>query len=232
MSRTVVKPWVLDWPCDVTGVDPAVLTQASESATTWLWALSGRRVGSMTTVEDRYRGPNECTACVAPVKDSDGEWQNVSDTTDCCRLRLELRPVRSVTEVRLGGEVLDPAGYVLEGDTLVRLGACWPCDDDCEAAPIEVDYEWGIVPDGMALAAAGEVACEFVKGISGDNCRLPSRAVSISRQGVSIEMQDAEAFAENGLTGLPIADAWIRTMNPNRLASRSRVVSVDSARSV
>lgn len=230
MSRTVQSPWPIEWACDIDDVTPEIQESALASAQTWLWALSGRRVGTFTTLEDRYTSSSDCGICATGAyKNSAGLWRNGVAPSNCCSLTLESQPVRSVTEVRVFGEVVDPAGYVLEGNTLVRLGDCWPCDDECEAAPIEVDYVWGVPLDTLGVQAVGELACEFVAGMSGESCRLPSRAVSVSRQGVSIEMQDAQGFAEQGLTGLPISDAWIRTVNPAQLQQRSRIVSVDTA---
>lgn len=231
MSRTVVQPWPIDWPCDTGGVDAAVVERALASAQSWLWALSGRRYGQMSITDDLYRAP--CSSeCGMPYKDTDGYWRNGGlGGHNCCRILLESQPVTSITSVTLyGTTTLSPDDYSLEGNYLLRNGACWPCDDECDPAPISVSYTFGIVPDGFALAACGEVACEFLRGMKGDSCRLPSRAVSISRQGVSVEMDDASQFAANGLTGLPIADAWIATVNPAKLPYRSRVVSVDAAR--
>ena len=234
MSRTVQSAWpVVTYPCDVAGVAPEVLSATLTSASTWLWALSGRRVGAFTTVEDRYRGASDCGICaIGAYKDGNGFWRNGIQPTNCCSLTLESQPVKTIVEVRLSGVVLDPAAYVLEGNTIVRLGQCWPCDLDCQAAPIEVDYTWGVPVDVLGLEACAELTCEFIAGMTGQACRLPSRAVSVSRQGVSIEMQDAQQFADNGLTGLPICDAWIRTLNPGQLQQRSRAISVDYGRRV
>lgn len=221
MSRTIAAPAVIDWTCSTDDATPEQKAVALSSAQTWLWALSGRRYGTFATVDDLYRTIS-AKACEMP---SQGRWT-------CCRIPLHLQPVQAITAVRLDGVVLDPAGYALEAGALLRVGACWPTAPDCGPARIGVDYEWGIPFVGFAAAALGEVACEFLAGMTGQSCRLPSRAISISRQGVQIEMDDASTFAENGLTGLPIADAWLRTVNPNQLKQRSRVHSPDLPRSV
>lgn len=233
MSRTVAQPAEIDWTCSSVTVETTAEQQAValSSAQTWLWALTGRRYGTFVTVEDRYRSGGG-DGRVQPYRGRDMIWRNAIIDGDC-RLELKRQPVRAVTEVREFGRVLSPSEYVLEGSTLVRVGATWPTEcDDCDPAAIEVDYTWGIPFAGLAASALAEVACEFLAGMTGQSCRLPSRAVSISRQGVTIEMDDAATFAENGLTGLPIADAWIRTVNPNRHQGRSRVVMVDGPRSV
>lgn len=229
MSRTVAKPWPIDWTgCTAAeGATPEQQAAAAASAGTWLWAASGRRYGEFVTIEDAYR--TACSdACAMPYKDSQGRWRNgVIGQHDCCLIELYRQPVTVIDAVAAHGEALDPADYAIDQNRLLRVGACWPCCDDCEPGCVVVDYQWGVKPTGMAIAAASELACELLAGLTGDPCRLPSRAVSISRQGVSIDMETAEQFAAEGLTGLPITDAWIRAVNPNGLRQRSRVLSPD-----
>lgn len=229
MSRTVSKPWAIDWSCDTDAYTPEQLDAARSAAQSWLWVLSGRRFGEFVTVEDAYRPPCS-SACGMPYKNSDGLWRNGSAAgNDCCRIELAWQPVQSITEVREWGVVIDPADYDLERNGVRRIGACFPCCDDCEPGCVEVDYEWGTPPDAWALRAADELACELLRGFSGEACKLPGRAISVARQGVQIEMDDATTFAENGLTGLPVADSWIRAVNPKSLPFRSRVFSPDAA---
>jgi hypothetical protein len=233
MSRTIRIPVVLEaWPCDVAAYTEDQKAEAVAIATDWLYALGGRRHGHFNTVEDRYRAP--CAdACGMPYKDAQGRWRNGGrGGHSCCKLPLRLQPVRAITQVRVYGEVVPSDEYTVEEGHLLRIGACWPCDDECDPAPIEVDYEWGAPFSTMGLAAIGEMACEVIRGMAGESCKLPSRAIQVSRQGVTIDMDDAQTFAENGLTGLPIADAWIRQVNPARLPQRGRVLSPDLARSV
>lgn len=232
MSRTVIQPWTGDLPCDTDELTPEQIEMVRTSAAAYLWALSGRRVGALTTVEEGFRTACSDGCAGMPYKGSDGEWRNSSGSpSECCRIELFRQPVRKINEVRLWGDVLDPSGYTIEGNSLLRIGDCWPCCDDCDVPCIEVDYESGVVPDGLAVAALGELSCEFVNAATGKLCKLPSRATSVSRQGVTIDLADAESFAENGLTGLPVVDAFIRTFNPSKLVHRSRVLSPDLARS-
>ena len=64
-------------------------------------------------------------------------------------------------------------------------------------------------------------------GLAGDQCRISTRAVTITRKGVTVNLEDASALISMGLTGLPLADAFIRTVNPNGLTRSSRVLSPD-----
>lgn len=225
------EAWPVEWPCDTTGKTPEQLAAAVDWATTVLWGLGGRHLGVCEWVE-RYWPP--CTsACGAPYKGIDGEWRNrVSAAADCCRILLRHTPVVDVSAVTVWGEAMDPGAYdVVARRYLRRRGACWPCEDLCDDPPIEVVYRAGVaLPPGTA-AAVGEVACEVLAGLSGGPCRLPSRAVNVTRQGVTVQLADPAEFVDAGLLGLPLADAWIRAVNPAKLVNRSRVYSPDLARS-
>ena len=83
---------------------------------------------------------------------------------------------------------------------------------------------------GMAAGAMAEVTAEYVRALNGENCKLPSRFVSVARQGVSTQALDPALFMELGLTGMPLTDNFIRTVNPNGLRRRPRVVAIDGAR--
>jgi hypothetical protein len=78
----------------------------------------------------------------------------------------------------------------------------------------------------------GELACELLAGLTGADCRLPSNAVAITRQGVTVDLGDVRTLFEMGRIGLPISDAFLRSVNPNHLQSRSMVYSPDLARRV
>lgn len=228
------ETWTARYPCDVSSTDPTLLELARSSAQDLLWSLSGRRYGVCTTTES-YRVP--CAdPCLPPYADRFGpgvEWELGWDRRDpCCRLPLDQRPVRAIVTVIENGVTLDPADYALERDTLWRNGRCWHCDDECDEPPIKVTYKWGVdVPD-IAELALGELACEFLAAFEGRDCQLPSNAISITRQGVTVDLGDVETLYRQGRVGLPISDAFLRIANPNRLMSASRVHTPDLGRRV
>jgi hypothetical protein len=101
-----------------------------------------------------------------------------------------------------------------------------------------VTYRTGLPLDDAAIAAVSELTCEFIKMCQpGSGCRLPGTVTKLARQGstvstrqgVTVEFDPTVAFAE-GRTGLPLADLWLATVNPYRLASASRVYSPDMRR--
>lgn len=225
--------WPIQWPCDTADYDPDLVEAAQEAAQTYLWALTGRRYGWCTTTE-QYRLACD-NPCVAPYGDEFGpgvQYELGWGRRDCCRLHLAQRPVRSVDLVTVNGEVLVGEEYILERDSVMRIGQCWPCEEYCQIAPIEITYSYGIDVPVLGALAMGELACEFLRGWTGADCRLPQNAVSVTRQGVTVDLGDAQTLYDMGRIGLAICDAFIRSVNPTRLQSASQVWSPDLARRV
>lgn len=170
---------------------------------------------------------------------SGGVWRNCACGGPCsCRARCEAHlngPVAEVVEVKVDGVVIDPAAYRLDdGSILVRTdGECWPeCQDlnlsDDEPDTFSVQYRPGAPLPPIGQIAAGELACQFAKACSSDaSCALPQQLQSLSRNGVQVEVVDPNLLTENGLTGLPNVDLFIKAVNPQRLARRPRVLSPD-----
>ena len=221
--------WPIIWSCPIETEDETKVEAAREAAQSLLWGLSGRRYG-LCSVTESYRA--SCTSsCGIPYKDSDGNWRNgVADSHTCCHVELFNKPVRAILQVKISGEVQPPSDYALERDYLWRNGACFPCVADCDDPEIEVTYAYGIDVPMLGQLALGEVACEILRGMTGADCRLPSNAVSVSRQGVTVDLGDAQTLFEQGRIGLPLADAFLRYANPGKLVSQSRVYSPDMAR--
>ena len=113
----------------------------------------------------------------------------------------------------------------MEGQKLLRIGACWPAIDQCDPEVISVTYEFGVPLGELGTIAYWEVACEMLQGVTTGECDITSNAVSITRQGVTVNTQ-----ASDGRTGLTIPDAWLDVVNPNKLRARPRVYSPDLPR--
>lgn len=170
---------------------------------------------------------------------SGGVWRNCSCAGPCaCRARHEAYldgPVAEIVEVKVDGLVIDPAAYRLDnGSILVRTdGEGWPeCQDlnlsDDEQDTFSVQYRPGAPLPPIGQYAAGELASQFAKACSADaSCILPQQLQSLSRNGVQVEVVDPNLLMENGLTGFPNVDLFIKAVNPQRLARRSRVLSPD-----
>lgn len=89
----------------------------------------------------------------------------------------------------------------------------------------EVSYYPGLGPDDALNYAAGLLAVEWYKACSGKECRLPSGATRIQRQGINFEVP-ADMFA-SGISGIREVDAIVSGYNPYRLTTPSSVFSPD-----
>lgn len=179
---------------------------------------------------------------LAPHVSASGAWVNSCGckSTDCsCSALCEAilpGPVGSIVEVWVNGAVLDRTAYRVDnGDRLVRTdGDCWPsCQDMSQDAhgtdAFSVRYYRGAGPNPMTLWAAGVLANEFFQACSGKDCRLPAGVTSVSRQGISFEVQTG--LFTNGYTGIPEVDAVIGLYNPGGLRQAPVIASPDSRRS-
>lgn len=233
-------PWDIDLSC-VEGIpedtDPALIARWQQVASDRLWARSGRQFGVCTRNSRPCKkscaaeygitgGPWSLTPYIV-----NGEWYNAATCgcrQDCscselCEVFLP-GPVRSVTEVRIDGAVLDPDAYRVDAPGwLVREdGLCWPACQDL-AAPAQEDgtfvvsYEYGLPLTAAAIAAVSAYTAELIKDCLPDcDCRLPR------------DPDDIQSFLEKGLVGLAEVDQWITDVNPRNLPERVRVMSPDT----
>lgn len=190
------------------------------------------------------------TFLLDPYQDDRGRWLNFGcgcATLDCsCKPQCTITlpgPVNAVVEVRLDGQIVPPDQYVLHrlptAGELVRVGGpdgpCWPDCQDLEqphTAPgtFSVLYLRGRAVPAAGMRALGTLACEIHKQCVGaSGCRLPERVKTVTREGVSYDMFDPGEWLDDGLTGLPEVDAWLRSVNPHGLTQPSAVFSLDLA---
>ncbi len=64
----------------------------------------------------------------------------------------------------------------------------------------------------------------------GGECALPDQLLTLSRNGVEVQVADPQALLDAGLTGIESVDLWIRSVNPAKKAQPSRVWSPDASR--
>lgn len=260
LQPDVCDPWPIDTTCcDLPDdLDPAVLERWQRVASQLLFRLSGRRWGPSCPVTvrpcrktclDAY--PQLMVSWGAagpwiPYIGADGLWRNASVcgcSGDCacgelCEIRLD-GPVFDVVSVQDGPITLPPEAYRVDGSgTLVRTdGGCWP---DCQAMDLPcgepgtlcVTYRTGLPLDESAVAAVSALTCHLVKGCSPGSCgcRAASNVTKLQRQGVTMEMADPTVLYADGRTGIAVVDAWLMSVNPDRVHSPSRVYSPDLRR--
>jgi hypothetical protein len=142
-------------------------------------------------------------------------------------LRLRAGPVISVESVRVRGRELDSSAYaVYDYSFIASPYQCWATCDD-----VEVTYTYGTAPPALGRMAAKAMADQFVLAMQGDEeCTLPQRVTSISRQGMSMTLLDPQDFLDKGRTGIYQVDLFLTTINPDGARLRSRVFSPDIPR--
>lgn len=220
---------------------PSGVAMYEQMAVDYLWNWTGRALGicevSLRPCRQRcdqfdstYFGrsgfPNGWRSTYTPALIR-GQWYNIGCGTcgdNCgCGLTPSLTlpgPVDSIEEILIDGQVLDPSSYeVQNGSLLIRTDdGRWPtCQNlslpSTEPGTWEITYIYGIrVPIGGQIAA-GVLACELAKAACGDeDCGLPQRVQSITRQGVTVAILDAFDDIDKGHTGIWIIDSWLASM--------------------
>jgi hypothetical protein len=240
---------------DATGLDDAVLVEMIDVASEVLYVLSARQY------------PGVCVDEVLPLRrwynvesnfafpPSFATWRNWWGVHSCGRpperaggcgplseLTLGAYPLRSIVEVKIDGEVIDPATYRIDDHRwLVRVdqtGIGFPCcqaldrDPETEVGTFRVQFEWGQAPPRSGVIAASVLAIELAKSVSGNPCNLPQRVLNLQTQGVSYTLLDPLTFLDNGQTGLYLVDLFLAAANPKKLRRRPSVISPDFRRPV
>lgn len=247
METTVSVPcsWAINPLCETwTELSDAEQERATNYATYVLWAATGRRFGlcpqrvrpcGLQANGSSLWGYVQDGATWHPYLDSTGTWRNASSCIGGgCAPRCEVwlpGPVNQVLEVIQDGILVDPDSYVVDdGRWLVRIdGGCWPAHVDLSTDDdrFEVLYVRGEEVPQILKDAAGILACEFAKSFKSQDCRLPARLSSLTRQGVSMSALDTDSLTRRGMTGIPEVDQVILALNPHSLPARSRVMSLD-----
>jgi hypothetical protein len=230
---------------EVTDLDKPTSPNAAEALATasyLLWVLSGRKWSGVHEVTEEYICDGGIPCCGGWVPDA-GDYRagyayfasrfrdpNWGRREDQKFLFLRGRPVREIKAVRRlpsGAEVdlktlavYDHAYLAPAGD-----GVCDPCFDPCG---LEVTYTYGSKPPPAGVTAVLDLANEFVKSIEcPDECRLPERVTSVSRQGVNYSIFDPQDFLTDGRIGLYSVDVFLKAINPNKAQLPARVFSPD-----
>lgn len=222
-----------DDPPDVEKVVSAIVLASSV-----LWGLTGERFGGLCEQTVRPCARNEQGAAAWPRLPSayppdaqswvwDPTWNICScqrgRSCGCNRLSeitLGAYPIDDILWVMVDGAELDPSAYRLdERRWLVRTdGEAWPCCQNLAAPLTEPDtfgvrFTWGEpVPEGGIVAAA-IYACQIARSWCGQECELPSRVASITRQGVTATFASQGQLSRGGYTGVEVVDTWIRAVN-------------------
>ena len=206
--------------------------EAVKSASYLMWALSGRKYTGTTTVTERYVrfAPLINTRLLQEAAIINSRVNKALQIVEPwvmaeTRIRLRGQPVREVLSVRnVSGEIVSPDSYFVVDHAMIQFskGAL------IVPADIEVSYTYGSTVPPLGKMAARRVAIEFVKLWEGDDdCALPDRVTSISRQGVSYTVLDTQDFIQEMRLGIYEIDLFLKTVNPNKAQKRAKVFSPD-----
>lgn len=230
---------------DLSTVDASLLDFYCLVASCWLWRASGRQFSgpASTTVwpqPDWIGWPSRPTArpqdwfnsrggTFGNFGQGRGEW--------AYEVLLGHTPVRSVEQVVIDGQTLDPSAYRVDDARWLRRcdGQAWPVFQDWTKPTgtwqVTLTYGEDPPPDGIYAAEvlAGELA---LAGTDTGTCRLPNRVQSVIRQGTSVLMADPQALLQGGRWGVAEIDMFVDSVNPHKLPQPASVTSPDIGRAV
>lgn len=247
------EDWPVQWVCDVADYDPSMTAVAVSAATRIVWALSGRRFGTCTvTLRPCAQGCYDAWPfgwlpwSWSTYSNLDASWTTswaleyacaeCRGTCSCAAVSEVVlpSPVSRIVQVTVDGSPMVTGAYRVDDNRkLVRTdGGRWPrCNnlnlDDSQPGTWSVTAAFGEDVPVTGKLAVGEMACEILKAMNGQDCRLPPGVTQLVRQGVTISIPDIGEIMQHGRTGLYLVDAFIITENPKKLATRSRVYGVD-----
>lgn len=245
--------WIIDPAasgcCDGwSGYSDAQKAAATTLAASWMWAATGRRFGQCETVVQVCQSPPPIPTYRAyPVNGlgapgwapylQDGTWWNGPlGGRACCASRCELilpghvHGTDAVTEVSVGGVVLEPGDYqIFDYMRLVRTdGQCWPtcCNSATSDNAVTVTYFYGWPVPADVAYAAGILACEFAAACAGEECRLPSHVSSMTQMGTTVDFSGLPGPGTPVMAiGITEIDEIVKVHNPWGNARPTRLVN-------
>jgi hypothetical protein len=103
-------------------------------------------------------------------------------------------------------------------------GACGPGE-----SVYRVTYRFGSTLTAGARQAVLLYAHELYRWLTGDDeCDLPEKVTSITREGIGIQLLTPQDFLDRGRTGVGRVDEWLAQANPRRALRPSAVYTPDS----
>ena len=230
--RTGPCHWPLRFPAvaDTTvfqRVGPEYAEAVQESAKAYLWNWTGRKFGPCPVTAELCLsgcGPTDVSMWAAA---GEASWTRglsiygrrfpVCGPSCGCgadNSMIDLPTyVASVEKVEIGGESFDSFDLINNRWLRRTDGGRWP---QCGEEKLVVHFTHGVeVPEGGQIAA-GVLAIEMAKAVAEEECQLPQRVQTITRQGVSMAMFDEGEGLDKGQTGIWIVDSWLNSVRQPR----------------
>lgn len=207
--------------------------EAARAASMLMFQLSGRKYLGVREVTEFYERPATC-ATLSSVRGRTSRDLCEGSCTVHRRQRLRLRraPVVTVTQVVVRWEderrIVTPDEYQVVDRKYLRrsVNASWSLCSD-----LEVTYTGGTRVPEAGLRAARLLGNQLLKArCDPSNCALPDRITSVTRQGVSFTVLDAQDFLKDGRTGIYEVDLFLKAVNPDNARKRAGVFSPDTIR--
>jgi hypothetical protein len=129
-------------------------------------------------------------------------------------------------DVWVNGQRLRREDYVILDHSVLGFLNAQVCGAQC--VTVQYGYGTGAPPGGRHAAA--KLAAEMISARRGEQCRLPERVTSVSRQGMSWTLLDPQDFLKDGRTGIYDIDLLLRAINPSGALLPAKVFSPDLPR--
>lgn len=216
----------------------AVAVQASEV----LYRLGGRKHAGLS--QRKVRPPGSAFGCWDGARWLPWPYRGFEPIS---YVKLAGRPIRSIVEVKIDGDVVDAETYKLFAGRLARVRdpddpdtrLTWPTIqrldlEDTEADTFSITYTHGMEPPAIGQAAAAELACHLYRACTGEGeCALPAGTVKVERNNATIHLGGFVNWAFDARrgweTGMPLVDVFLNAFNPNGQQRRPAVWSPDVA---
>lgn len=206
---------------------------ACEFASQTLWTLSGRKFHTGRASSEQYLVDFPSSVVTAAQArryqyNSDlGAFLVAGKDWESRKIRLDGTPVVSVSSVTDVG-----SGRLLKEDEYHIVNRAFLHISGPISRGVEVTYEFGQKPPTAGRMAALALARQFFYLWSGreDECTLPDRVTSVTRQNVSWVLLDNQDFLDDLKTGVYAVDLFLRTVNPDKARVKAKVFSVDLPR--
>lgn len=201
---------------------------ALEFASFILYRLTGEKYPGVQEAEEWYgyrRGADWCGNLIEELTVNSIVPQFIkADSRSRRTINLRRRPVLDILSVRdyESGEVLNESEYDLRNHAFInKKNGFW----NMSGNGYVINYLYGMNPPEAGKRAVKRLAEEIIKSISDpDNCSLPERVTSVSRQGVNYTVLDPQEFINDGKTGLYEVDLFINAANPAKALKRPRIL--------
>ena len=91
---------------------------------------------------------------------------------------------------------------------------------------LTVTYSHGVDPPVAGRLAAAELTDQIIYALTGsEECALPERVTSVTRQGISYDILDPQQFIKEGKTGIYLIDLFLQAANPYGAVKRPKIYS-------